>query len=111
MITNPDGSVSETNTANLLLINGREAILPASPAVLPGVMSGAACRMLKRWGYRVKAEAVDMDGLLDADQVLITNALMGCVPLRAIDGRIRPEADDLWMRLNDAIIPDWRRDF
>ena len=36
LILNPDGTVSETNTANLLLIFGREVIRPQSPAVQNG---------------------------------------------------------------------------
>ncbi|MFZ1986604.1 MAG: aminodeoxychorismate synthase component I, partial [Desulfatitalea sp.] len=46
LILNPDGTVSETNTAGLLIIQGREVIRPLSAAVLPGVMAAAACRRL-----------------------------------------------------------------
>jgi para-aminobenzoate synthetase component I len=108
VILNPDGSVSETNTANLLLIDGREVIRPSSAAVLPGVMAGVACRQLEAWGYRIRRRPVGPAELLTAGQVLATKALMGAVPVLSIDGHVRPSGDDLWQRLNDALIPEWR---
>lgn len=109
LILNPDGSVSETNTANLLLINGREVVRPQSPAVLPGVMAGALSRMLTSWGYRVAERPVPVDELHSAELLIAANALMGAVPVTQIDGRSRPADDDLWSRLNDCVIPHWRK--
>jgi para-aminobenzoate synthetase component 1 len=109
LILNPDGSVSETNTAGLLLVEGREVIRPRSPAVLPGVMAGAACRKLETWGYRIRTRPVVAAELLAAEQVLAANALMGAVPVVSIDSQPRPPGDDLWQRLNDALIPEWRQ--
>jgi para-aminobenzoate synthetase component 1 len=108
LILNPDGSVSETNTAGLLLIDGREVIRPRSPAVLPGVMAGAAGRQLEAWGYRIRQRPVGTAELLTAGQVLAANALMGVVPVLSVDNQGRPAGDDLWQRLNDALIPEWR---
>ncbi len=85
MILNPDGTVSETNTANLLLINGREVIRPKSTAVLPGVMAQAVCRQLTAWGYGILERTVQPGDLLSARQVLATNALMGTVAVLNID--------------------------
>jgi len=110
LILNPDGSVSETNTGNLLLINGLEVIRPASQAVLPGVMAGAVCLLLSKWDYRVTEQSVDTTQLLVADQVLVTNALMGCVPLLGLDGQNRPAGNELWLRLNDVILGECRTD-
>jgi para-aminobenzoate synthetase component 1 len=109
LILNPDGSVSETNTAGLLLIEDREVIRPRSPAVLPGVMAGAVCRQLEAWGYRIRQRPVTGAELLTAEQVLAANALMGAVPVVSIDDQARPPGDDLWQRLNDALIPGWGR--
>lgn len=107
LILNPDGSVSETNTANLLLINGREVVRPQSPAVLPGVMAQAVCRQLDTWGYRIIERPVRPFELLSAGQLLATNALMGAVPIVSVDGRTTSAETDLWMRINDALIPGW----
>ncbi len=108
LILNPDGTVSETNTANLLLVSGREVIQPLSSASLPGVMAGAVCRQLAVWGYAVNRRPVEPGMLACADQVLATNALMGAVPVRQLDQVTLPRGDDLWQRINDAVIPKWR---
>lgn len=108
LILNPDGTVSETNTANLLIIENRKVIRPSSPAVLPGVMAQALCRVLSDWGYRIVRESLKPCRLLEADQVLATNALMGAVPVLSVDGRSRDGGDHLWMRLNDAVLPRWQ---
>ena len=108
VILNPDNTVSETNTANLLLINGREVTRPQSPAVLPGVMAQAACRLLTVWGYKVLQNRVAQEALLTAEQVLAANALMGVVPVAGIDQRTRPAPGDLAELLNDELIPGWR---
>ncbi|RJQ84919.1 MAG: aminodeoxychorismate synthase component I [Desulfobacteraceae bacterium] len=108
LILNPDGTVSETNTAALLVINNDEVIRPASAAVLPGVMAGAVCRRLAAWGYRTVERPLKPEALLSASQVLVANALMGAVPVIRIDGTRRTAGNDLWQRLNDEIIPGWR---
>lgn len=109
LILNPDGTVSETNTANLLMISDREVVQPLSSASLPGVMAGAVCRQLADWGYTVSRRPV-VPGMMEcADQVLATNALMGAVPVHAVDHAALPRDDDLWRRINDAVIPQWRR--
>jgi para-aminobenzoate synthetase component I len=108
LILNPDGTVSETNTANLILINGSEAVQPVSPAVLPGVMAQAVIRQLMVMDFTIVQRPVQPAELLAAQQVLATNALMGAVPVIALDGQSRPIGGTLWRQLNDAIIPGWR---
>lgn len=108
LILNPDGTVSETNTANLLLVIGREVIQPLSSASLSGVMAGAVCRQLADLGYAVSRRPVEPGMLERADQVLATNALMGAVPVHALDQSKLPQGDYLWQRINDAVIPQWR---
>lgn len=108
LIINPDETVSECNTANILLINGKEVTRPHSPAVLPGVMAQAAARHLALWGYQIIARPVSLEDLYSGQMLIAANALMGAVPVTRIDDRERPSGDDLWRRLNDAIIPGWR---
>ena len=108
LILNPDGSVSETNTANVLLVNGGEIIRPQSPAALPGVMADAVCRQLIKWDYKIRHQPVRPEMLHSAEQVVITNALMGAVPVCTLDTEDLPCNGDLWRRLNDALIPGWQ---
>ncbi len=107
LILNPDGSVSETHSASLILINGQDAVQPVSAAALPGVMAQAVYRQLAAWDFRIVRRPVAPAELIAAQQLLATNALMGAVPVISLDGRARPAGGRLWRELNDAIIPGW----
>ena len=104
LILNPDGSVSETNSANVLLIRGKEIIKPVSPHVLPGVMEGKVCELLLGWGYRVENKPVLVDDLFSADNILITNSLMGALPALALDNRELKSSPDFCRKINDVLL-------
>jgi para-aminobenzoate synthetase component 1 len=108
LILNPDGSLSETNTANLLAIRHRTVHRPLSPHVLPGVMERCACRQLADRGFRIERRLMRLEDLYAADQVLLTNALMGVVPVIGVNGTLVAEPTDLSQKLNAAIfgVPD-----
>lgn len=97
LITNTDGTVSETNTANLLLVKDGAIIRPNSPHALPGVMEQAVCRWFRKNGYTVKQQAVSLESLRDADQVLATNSLIGTVPVSQLDDWVL-KTDPQWVR-------------
>ncbi len=87
VILNPDGTVSETNTANLLLIKNGKVIVPLSETVLPGVTQQAVLEVLQNKGWRIIKQKCMPEDCLAAEAVLLTNALMGAVPAATIDGR------------------------
>ena len=87
VILNPDGTISETNTANLLIVSGRTATRPASLHVLPGVMQAEICRRLTMQGFSILDETIRPQDLFSADAVLVTNALMGIVPALSLDNQ------------------------
>ena len=103
LILNPDGSMSETNTANIMVLRHDAVLLPASAHVLDGVMQQAACRLLKAWGYTVEYRVMPPDALRDHDRVILTNALMGAVPVAAIEDRQFAHAGEICARLNAAL--------
>jgi para-aminobenzoate synthetase component 1 len=102
LILNPDGTVSETNTGNILMVQGDRLIRPASPAVLPGVMEKAVCRALSSAGMMVDTRPVKPADLLSVDGVFVTNALMGPVPVVSIGDATRGCDDALRRRLAEA---------
>jgi para-aminobenzoate synthetase component 1 len=103
VITNPDGTLSETNTANLLVVDGNTVCRPRSAHVLPGVMESCALETLGAMGYRIRHRPLYPVNLYDADQVLLTNALMGCVPATALDGSPLAAPDGLAADVNRRI--------
>ena len=104
LILNPDKSVSETNTANILLIKGKVIIRPISPHVLPGIMQNAVCKLLSGWMYRIEEKKVLPEELFSADEVLITNSLMGAVPVTSLDGKQLGKPSELWREINRKIL-------
>lgn len=103
LILNVDRSVSETNSANLCCVFGDTACFPTSEHALPGTMAAAVRGLLERWGFAVEDRRLMVEDLLTADQVFLTNSLMGAVPaLSVLDAPLRHDAA-LCDRLNDAV--------
>ncbi len=104
LIINPDGTVSETNTANILMIKGKTVVAPDSPHVLPGIMQKIVCRLLVQWGYAVEKKKVRPEDIFAYDQVIITNSLMGAVPIINIDGQKLKNPSLLWQEINKEVL-------
>ena len=103
LILNPEGTVSETNTANIMIIKGKRVLLPDSPHVLPGVIENVAKRTLGEWGYEIEKKEIKPEELFSADEVIITNSLIGAVPVISLDGKKLSKPSDLCERLNSLI--------
>ncbi|MEE4114001.1 MAG: aminodeoxychorismate synthase component I [Desulfobacteraceae bacterium] len=87
LVLNPDGTISETNTANMLVVSGKTVTRPRSSHVLPGVMQAAVSRRMQALGFSIEARTIFPDALRKADMVLLTNSLMGAVPALSLDNR------------------------
>lgn len=103
VIINPDGTLSETHSANLLVFFGRTAYQPHSAHVLPGVMADCVVAQLEAMGYHLRRKPLYPTELYNADQVLLTNALMGCVAGITLDGSPLAAPNGLAQTLNDRI--------
>ncbi len=99
LILNPDGSVSETNSANLLLLSGKNVFLPCSDHVLPGITCEQICGLLTGLGYTMQRKTLFPRDLWRADAVLLTNSLMGVVSCEEIDGVSLCQGRDIVTRL------------
>jgi para-aminobenzoate synthetase component 1 len=104
LIVNPDGTLSETNSANILLLKGRNVIKPISPHVLPGIMEEKVCELLLSWGYKVERKRLLKEDLFSADKVLVTNSLIGAVPIIAIDSEDLKRSPDICKKINDILL-------
>jgi len=104
LILNPDRSISETNTANVLLIRGKTVIKPESPHVLPGIMEEKVCELLHSSDYGVERKKVVTEDFYTADNVFITNSLLGAVPVLFVDGRELKSSPDLCQKINHMLL-------
>ena len=66
-------------------------------------MEQAVCEILTKWGKPVERARLTVDQLKGAESVILTNALMGAVPVTAIDGAAIPDSGDLCSKLNKAL--------
>ncbi len=85
IILNPDLSVSETNTANIIAFYNKKAILPKSLHVLPGVTEQIIAKKLKTFGYDIERKKIYIKNLLKADSIILTNSLMEILPVSSIN--------------------------
>ena len=104
LVLNPDGSISETNTANILLITQNTVHIPISLHVLPGIMQNRVSKLLKDSGFQLRASKILPEELFSADQVILTNSLMGAVPVESLDGKRLPTHTDLCTEINRVVL-------
>jgi para-aminobenzoate synthetase component 1 len=79
VILNADGSVSETNTGNILLLRDKCIIVPESKHRLPGVMERKILGDYKHKGFKIVKEKIDPQKLFKTQTILVTNSLIGAV--------------------------------
>jgi para-aminobenzoate synthetase component 1 len=104
LVINPDGSVSETNTANLILIDGKKVTCPKSLHVLPGVMEKQVLGYLLGQGFQVETRKIMPENLFSVDQVIITNSLIGAVSVLSLDGKRLNSNSDFCQKICDAVL-------
>lgn len=88
LILNSDRTVSETNTCNILALDGKNMVIPASSHVLDGITLQCVIQIMAKKGFTVSRVALDVERFCTLPYVFVTNALMGMVPVRRIDNTI-----------------------
>jgi len=104
LILNPDKTVSETNTANILLVKNNNVIKPVSLHVLPGIMDSVVCKLLTGWGFKIESRRLFLEDLFAFDEIMITNSLIGAIPVLSIDGKKLPEPSVMWQKINKTLL-------
>ncbi|MCK5096503.1 MAG: aminodeoxychorismate synthase component I, partial [Desulfobacteraceae bacterium] len=104
LILNPDMTISETNTCNIMIIKDNYVILPQSEYALKGVTINAAVNTLKSKGYEIKKKKLFFQDLLSHSNIILTNALMGAVPVIAIENNKIHYTKKLLEMINSNIV-------
>ena len=81
VILNSDGSVSETNTGNLLIVKDKAVIIPESKHRLPGIMEGKVIEGYEQKGFEILRRKIEPQDLSRAGTVFVTNSLIGAVSI------------------------------
>ncbi len=91
VILNADGSVSETNTGNIIIVEGRSIILPKSNHRLQGIMEAELLKNYKTKKYQIVRKQIFQEDLIKVgknlaknSQILVTNSLIGFVRVLSV---------------------------
>jgi para-aminobenzoate synthetase component 1 len=103
VILNPDMSISEANSANIILVRDNRVILPESPHVLGGVMEKNVCSWFVENGYTISTAKIFLDDLNPLYKIIITNSLIGAMPVLSIYGLEFESSVEICERINDAL--------
>lgn len=104
LILNPDGSISETNSGNLLLLSGENVILPVSKHILSGVMMDSCLEVLRYRGFKIEQRTVYPGEATEADLLLMTNSLLGAVNIGWLDDCPLPLDPEFCNDLNSELL-------
>ncbi len=97
------GNVVEAVTANLFWRKNEQIFTPdLKQSGVYGVMRAFVIQQLTEWQHVVKSVSSGLDALLDADEVWMTNALMGIVPVTGIKD-VKYEDHRFAQRLQNAL--------
>jgi len=91
LILDPNGLVTETAAASLLVKSGGAWWTPESPYQLPGTALSAVIRLMEKDGQIVVRRPGTLNDLLSSQTVWALNSLMGVMPVRTIDSTALPE--------------------
>lgn len=86
VIINADGSVSETNTGNIIIVQDQTIAIPESPHRLMGIMENIVCNNYAQKGYKIIKQKFYPEKLLQGIKgTFVTNSLIGKVPVTSVD--------------------------
>lgn len=106
LLVDTDGSLRETDHANLLVRLGGDVVTPPAPRrCLPGVMRAWCVAALGSVGVEVVEADLDLDRLLGADEAWLTSSLEGVVPVRRVAARDLPGRGELVRVLERLGVP------
>jgi branched-chain amino acid aminotransferase len=85
-----DGHVAECATANLFAVIGGTVVTPPVAGILPGVTRARVLAACADAGILAAERTIRVPDLRAADEIFVTSALRGVVPVTRLDGESRP---------------------
>ena len=87
LITDETGELLETDRANVFaVIDGVLLTPPADGRLLPGTARAAVMRAARARAIKVGQKPLTLDQIASATEVFVTNAVVGVLPVTAVDG-------------------------
>jgi para-aminobenzoate synthetase/4-amino-4-deoxychorismate lyase len=87
LIADETGEILETDRANVFAVIDDVLLTPpADGRLLPGTTRAAVMRAARAHGIKVGQKPLTLDELASATEVFVTNAVVGVLPVTAVDG-------------------------
>lgn len=86
VVFNADGSIAETNTANLFIVAEGQIVQPPRHEILGGISLKTTCDLAKSMGIEVVERKITLYDLINADETFITSTSFSILPVASIDG-------------------------
>ena len=91
LVCDVDGRLVEGTMSNVFLLAKGTLLTPElSRCGVAGIMRSVVMELAGQQGLPVQSMAISADGLAQADEVFLTNSLIGIWPVRRIDARAYP---------------------
>jgi len=87
LLVNRKGKVTEGSVTNLFVVKDGVVKTPGDD-VLEGITRGLVLKWLDELGMKFMVCDLTLDDLYNADEVFVTNAIRGVVPVAEVDGRV-----------------------
>lgn len=89
LILNVFGQVAEGAVSNIFVVNENNIYTPpVEVGLLPGIVRKILLHKQKEAGFTITEKKITYSELIKADEVFITNSLLGIMPVVSIDGHI-----------------------
>jgi branched-chain amino acid aminotransferase len=86
---NSKNHVTEGTISNIFAVKNQIIITPpVSDGLLPGITRHILLNDFKTSNYQIIEETINFDFLIDADEIFITNSLMGAVPVVQLENKV-----------------------
>jgi branched-chain amino acid aminotransferase len=108
LLFNGDGSIPETNSTNICIVEGGRLVRPPRAEALGGVSMDTLCELAAELGLEVEERRLTFYDLVNADETLMTATSFCVLPIRTVDDipigdarRVFPRLLDRWIELVD----------
>jgi len=106
LLVEPNGTIRETDHANLFVRIGGEVFTPPAPGrCLPGVLRAWCLEVLPGLGWPAREQDLDLDTISRWDEAWLTSSLAGVVPVEAVADRTLAGSQECFRKLVARGVP------
>ena len=86
VLLNPDGTISETHSANLVIVTDGRLTVPLRSHALGGISLETLCELAQGLGLPIEERPITTYDVINADETIITATSFSLLPVVGLDG-------------------------